>query len=85
MHHYRDSRGNEVDIVLEAPDGPVVGIEVKAAGTVRPRDLRGLGTLRDHLGNRFLSGLVLYIGQRAQAVAERILALPLDALWMINA
>lgn len=41
MHHYRDSRGNEVDIVLEAPDGPVVGIEVKAAGTVRPETSEG--------------------------------------------
>jgi hypothetical protein len=31
LFHYRDRRGVEVDLVLEAPDGRVVGVEVKAA------------------------------------------------------
>lgn len=84
LGHYRDSRGAEVDIVLETPDGRVVGIEVKAAATVQSKDLAGLGMLRDRLGDRFVAGVVLYTGGRSQAVGERITAVPIDALWSIG-
>lgn len=81
LHHYRDSRGVEVDAVLETPDGRVVGIEVKAASTVRSKDAAGLSVLRDRLGDRFVAGFVLHTGRDAVAVGERITALPMDALW----
>lgn len=81
LHHYRDSRGAEVDVVLEAPDGRVVGVEVKASATVSTRDAAGLGVLRDRLGDRFAAGFVLHAGPRAVAVGERITAVPIDALW----
>ncbi|MFT4215959.1 MAG: ATP-binding protein [Micropruina sp.] len=81
MYHYRDQRGVEVDVVLETPDGRVVGIEVKAAATVHPKDLTGLALLRDKLGNRFVGGYVLHTGETSRLVADRIMALPLDALW----
>ncbi|WP_193597674.1 ATP-binding protein [Microbacterium sp. YJN-G] len=81
LHHYRDSRGVEVDVVLETPDGRVVGIEVKAAATVNAKDAAGLGVLRERLGDRFVAGYVLHTGARAVAVGERITALPMDAIW----
>lgn len=81
LHHYRDSRGVEVDAVLEAPDGRVIGIEVKAAATVRAKDAAGLGVLRDRLGDRFVAGYVLHTGPASVAVGERITAVPMDALW----
>lgn len=81
IHHYRDTRGTEVDVVLETPDGRVVGIEVKAAATVRAQDARGLGVLRDRLGDRFVAGYVLHTGPSAVAVGDRITAVPIDVLW----
>lgn len=81
MYHYRDQRGAEVDIVLEAPDGKVLCIEVKAASTVQPKDLRGLKQLGDRLGDRFVAGFVLYTGTQTRVVADRVTALPIDALW----
>ena len=84
MHHYRDSRGAEVDVVLETPDGRVVGCEVKAAATVQPKDLVGLNLLRERLGDRFVAGIVFHTGERAQAAGDRILALPLDTLWTVS-
>lgn len=81
MYHYREHRGTEVDIVLEAPDGRIVAVEVKASATVRANDLRGLSLLRDNLDERFVAGFVLHTGPRAQMVGERIIALPIDALW----
>lgn len=67
--------------MLEAPDGRVVGVEIKATSTVQPKDLAGLALLRDKLKDRFIGGYVLYTGPQARVVADRVTALPLDALW----
>lgn len=67
--------------MLEAPDGRVVGIEVKAASTVQAKDLAGLSLLRDKLRERFLGGFVLHTGPSTRVVAERITAVPVEALW----
>ena len=42
LGHFRDRSGAEVDIILEYPDGRVVGIEVKATSSPRPADANGL-------------------------------------------
>lgn len=84
LHHYRDSRGVEVDAVLETPDGRVVGIEVKSSATVRANDASGLIALRDRLGERFVAGYVLHTGRSTAMVAERISAVPMDALWAVH-
>jgi predicted AAA+ superfamily ATPase len=81
LFHYRDSRGVEVDFVLETPDGRVVAIEVKAAATVTSRDAAGIALLRDRLGDRFVRGYVLYTGDRPVGVADRVTAVPVEALW----
>ena len=53
LFHFRSKDGTEVDAVLEAPDGRVVGVEVKAGATVRLEDFRGLRLLADRLGESF--------------------------------
>jgi predicted AAA+ superfamily ATPase len=57
------------------------GIEVKAASSVREGDFRGLKRLRELLGPRFHSGIVLYDGEHTLPFGERLLAVPLSALW----
>ncbi|MGA5762869.1 hypothetical protein [Nonomuraea bangladeshensis] len=64
--------------------GAVVGIEVKAAETVRGDDFRGLRHLADRLGARFRAGFVLYAGQQALAFGEKLRALPIAALWTLG-
>lgn len=81
LYHYREHRGAEVDVVLEAPDGRVIGVEVKAAATVQPKDLAGLAILRDKLKDKFVGGYVLYTGPQARVVADRVSALPVEVLW----
>lgn len=81
MFFYRDQQGREVDAVLESSQGDVVGIEVKAARTVRPQDTRGLRYLRDKLGNRFKAGVVLYCGEHTVRHDDRIWAVPVSGLW----
>jgi uncharacterized protein len=81
FHHYRDQRGNEVDLVLERANGDVVGIEVKTSATPRARDASGLSLLRDALGKRFRLGLVLHTGPDTVPLGDRVWAAPLAALW----
>ncbi|MEZ5087201.1 MAG: hypothetical protein R2722_13440 [Tessaracoccus sp.] len=71
----------EVDIVLEAPDGRVVAIEVKAAATLQRKDLAGLSLLRNHLGDRFVGGYVACTAPQARIVGDRFTMLPIETLW----
>lgn len=85
LHHLRDRGGLEVDIVLEAEDGRVVGIEVKAAVDVDDRDTRWLRRLRDAAGERFVHGIVLCCTDRPHPLGDRLTALPVSALWSTTA
>lgn len=80
-HHFRTADGIEVDLVLEAPDGRVVAIEVKAAPGVPSGTTRGLAHLRDRLGDRFVAGLVVNTGGEAQSVGDRLAVAPVSTLW----
>lgn len=84
--HFRDRDGHEVDVVLKAADGSVVGVEVKAATSIGPPDLRGLRFLADRLGDDFVRGIVLYAGPASIQLGDdpRMLGVPIDALWTID-
>lgn len=81
LFHYRDRDRNEVDAVLERASGEVVGIEVKAAETVRAEDFRGLRRLADQIGDRFRAGYVLYAGAEVLPFGPRMRAAPISTLW----
>ncbi|WP_106397260.1 ATP-binding protein [Actinocorallia populi] len=83
LFHYRTKDKVEVDAVLENRRGQVVGIEVKAASTVRPGDFRGLRHLADRLGDDFLTGMVLYTGTQTLSFGPRLRAMPISALWEV--
>jgi len=79
--HYRTRDGVEVDGVLEARDGRVVGMEVKAASTVTTDDFRHLHHLAARTGADFVCGVVLYTGPDVLSFGPNLWALPVDALW----
>jgi predicted AAA+ superfamily ATPase len=83
LFHYRSHTGEEVDLLLEGPGGQVVGLEVKARGSVRAEDFRGLKALAEALGPRFHRGVVLYAGRETVPFGQRLHALPLEALWKL--
>ena len=61
--------------------GQMVGVEVKAAATVRESDLRGLRKLSNLAGNQFKRGILLYDGDEAMPLGNNIWAAPLSSLW----
>jgi uncharacterized protein len=81
LFHWQDRAGGEVDFVLEAADGRVVALEVKAGQTPKREWFRWLAHMRDTLGEAFTAGVVLYGGQHTLPFGERLMAVPISALW----
>ncbi len=81
LHHYRDRDGREIDFVCEGPGRRVVAIEVKASQSPSRSDTRHLAWLRDKLGDRFVAGIVLYLGTNSLSLGDRLTLLPMSALW----
>jgi len=85
LTHFRTHGGQEVDLVLEADDGRLVGIEVKAAATIGTADMRGLAALREVAAKRFHRGVVLYTGRETLPFGPGLWAMPVSALWQLAA
>jgi uncharacterized protein len=81
IHHFRSAAGREVDIVLEDSSGQIVGVEVKAAGSVAKKDFAGLEALAEAAGKKFLRGVVLYSGDSVVPFGPKYQALPVGSLW----
>lgn len=80
--HYRDRNGAEVDLILEdRRRGRIAGIEVKLTATPTAHHARHLALLRDRLGKRFATGVLLHAGPHPLPLGERLWALPVSALW----
>jgi len=81
MFHWRDRSGAEVDFVLESADGRVVALEAKAGQTPKREWFRWLEHMRDSLGDSFVAGVVLYGGEQVLPFGDRLMAVPVSALW----
>ncbi len=81
FHHFRSRDRAEVDIVIERPDGVIVGVEVKSSGTVIARDFTGLQALKAIAGNRMRCGVVFYNGDSVLPFGEGLYAVPVGRLW----
>lgn len=81
LMYYRDADKFEVDVVIENAAGHLVGVEVKAAATVKQGDMRGLRKLSSLAGDQFKMGVLLYDGNETMPLGDGIWAAPLSTLW----
>ena len=82
IHHLRQQHGRrEIDVVLEAADGRVVALEIKATAAPTAEMARHLIWLRDELGDDLVAGVLLHTGPRPFRIEDRIHALPVGSLW----
>jgi uncharacterized protein len=79
--HFRTKDGDEVDIVLEDRLGRIVGIEVKSAATLRPKDFAGLRKLKEAAGEKFVQGVLLHDHDRITPIDHDLRAAPVSILW----
>lgn len=81
LMYYRDADKYEVDVVIENTAGQLIGVEVKAAASIKESDLRGLKKLADLAGDQFKMGVLLYDGTEVMPLSEKLWAVPLSTLW----
>lgn len=73
VYFFRDSSGNEVDLLIRE-NGQLIPIEIKSAATFSPDFLRGIETFRSLAGGPVAPGAVLYAGEQPfQVRGTRIL------------
>ena len=85
MFHFRTHGQQEVDIVLEDAKGRLVGIEVKKTTSPGAGDFKGLKSLQAATGKKFLRGILLYAGGQSLSFGHDLHAMPVSALWRLNA
>lgn len=83
LFHSRTVTGVEVDILLEDAAGRIVCIEIKNSTTVTAQDFKGLKYMQELVGNKFVQGIVLYMGDQHIPFGSHMHALPMNALWGI--
>ena len=59
-------------MVIENSAGKLVGVEVKAAATVKEQDLRGLKKLANLAGDHFSAGVLLYDGDETMPLGNNL-------------
>lgn len=79
--HLRTGNGDrEVDLIVEGPEGQVVGIEVKLAANVNEADTRHLRWLREKLPNETADLVIITTGTTAYRRTDGIAVVPLALL-----
>ncbi|HEX9887064.1 MAG TPA: DUF4143 domain-containing protein [Longimicrobiales bacterium] len=77
VKHLRTKGGRqEVDLIVERPDGRAIAIEVKLSGTVSDDDVKHLVWLRDRMGRDLLDAIVVTTGPAAYRRQDGIGVVP---------
>jgi predicted AAA+ superfamily ATPase len=79
IYHYQRDR-EDVDLVLEDNRGRIVGVEVKAAASLRGGDARWLKKLAEARFDQFAAGIVVYAGEQTIPLGNRVWAMPFSGL-----
>ena len=84
MRHYRDKDKVEVDCVLTRGD-QTWGVEIKAAGSIKSSDSKGLRRLAEQAGNDYRGGIDFYDGTTVLPIDRKLnlYAVPISKLWQL--
>ena len=90
LYHWRNQqdrnyRGREIDLIIEAPNGDVVAVEIKATSSPARQHTDHLRWLRDKIDaaapGTFRAGILLHTGPFALSLGERLHMRPINCLW----
>ena len=81
VFHLRTNAGeHEIDLVVQGPDGQVLGIEVKLAHSVSDADVRHLLWLREQIPDRIADLVIVTTGTTAYRRRDGVPVIPLALL-----
>jgi len=78
LYFFRDSRGNEVDLVVSSAGRSFTAIEIKSATTFQPEFTKGINVFQQSVGENInVRSLVWYNGQRKTTYQNTAVSNPL--------
>ena len=82
LHHWRDQRGREIDILAESANN-IVAMEVKASSAARQADFKHLDWFATEGPGRTrtVTSILFHFGERKRSFGNRRYALPVSCLW----
>lgn len=84
-HQDRNYRGREIDLIIEAPNGDVVAVEIKATSSPSRQHTDHLRWLRDKIDavspGSFRAGILLHTGPLTLSLGDRLHMRPINCLW----
>ncbi len=84
LFHFRTYNNQEIDFIIEKPNGTLIAIEVKARQTVTQNDFQTMRMLQNELPTKFSRGIVLYQGDKILPFGHNLWAMPLSSLWSLK-
>ena len=81
--HWRTHDHDEVDLVIERDDGAIIAFEIKAGSRVPGESFAPMRKLRDKVGDAFIAGVALYLGEWSYTFDDRLHVMPVDRLWSV--
>ncbi|WP_217629991.1 ATP-binding protein [Thiothrix caldifontis] len=69
LYFYRDSQGNEVDLLIRQRQG-LLPVEIKSSATFSPAFLKGIDTFRAVSPDCLPNGVVLYNGEQTHQIGQ---------------
>ena len=81
LYHFRTTGNIEVDVVIQDEYKNIVGIEIKGSSTVSYNDFKGLEYLQNLTQDKFIKGIVLYLGDKVIPFGKNLIACPISILW----
>lgn len=90
LYHWRNhqsgqNRSHEVDLIIEAANGCIAAVEIKATGSPAVKTTDHLRWLRDKLDvthpGSFRAGILLHTGPYTLKVGDRLHLRPIASLW----
>jgi hypothetical protein len=78
--HWRTHDHDEVDLVIERHDGAIIAFEIKAGSRVPGESFAPMRKLRDKVGDAFIAGVALYLGEWSYTFDDRLHVMPVGRL-----
>lgn len=81
IFHLRASQRQEIDFILENPQGQMILIEVKAGESINNKDFDSIRWFKTRNADSVVGSIILYCGQALRDYGDNCYAVPMAVLW----
>ena len=81
IFHWRLVQRQEIDFILENPQGQLIVVEVKAGESINNKDFDNIRWFKERNADFVVGSIILYCGQALRDYGDNCYAVPMAVLW----